>query len=54
MDTIQDLRIATVQNLRKLVKYLDQPESELVDRFAHLLQRLSALLLAPLAALLPT
>jgi transposase len=52
--TIQDLLIATVQNLRKLVKYLDQPEPELVDRFAHLLQRLSALLLAPLATLLPT
>jgi len=44
---IQDLLIATVQNLRKLLRHLSQTEPELVYQLIQLLQRLSALLQAP-------
>jgi transposase len=50
---IQDLLIATVQNLRKLVSCLCQTNPELTDRCAELLRRLSRFLLNPLSALLP-
>ena len=42
---IQDLLIATVQNLRKLVRYLCQTNPQLAYRCAELLRRLSRLLL---------
>jgi IS5 family transposase len=52
--SIQDLLIATVQNLRKLVNYLGQTNPQLACRCASLLRGLSRLLLnflsAPLAA----
>jgi hypothetical protein len=43
---IQDLLIATVQNLRKLLKHLSPIEPELAYRIAQLLDRLSALILS--------
>jgi hypothetical protein len=45
---IQDLLIATVQNLRKLLRDLSQTEPELAYHLIELLQRLSTLLQAPL------
>jgi len=50
---IQDLLIATVQNLRKLVSFLCQINPELAHRCAELLRRLRRLFLDPLSALLP-
>jgi transposase len=50
---IQDLLIATVQNLRKLVRHLCQTNPELAYRCVELLRRLSRLLLDRLPALLP-
>jgi Transposase DDE domain len=44
---IQDLLIATVQNLRKLLRHLSQTEPELAFHLTQLLQRLSTLLQAP-------
>jgi len=50
---IQDLLIATVQNLRKLVGCLCQTNPELTDRCAELLRRLSSHFLSPLPDLRP-
>ena len=50
---IQDLLIATVQNLRRLVSCLCQTNPELIDRCAEVLRWLSRFLLKPLSALLP-
>jgi Transposase DDE domain len=44
---IQDLLIATVQNLRKLLRYLSQTEPELAYRLTQLLERLSRLIPSP-------
>ena len=44
---IQDLLIATVQNLRKLLRHLSQTEPELAYRLTQLLDRLSSLLPSP-------
>ena len=49
---IQDLLIATVQNLRKLIRYLSQTEPQLAYHFIHLFQRLSMLFQAPSTSLL--
>jgi hypothetical protein len=43
---IQDLLIATVQNLRKLVRHLSQTHPELVGSLHRLLRRLSLLLMS--------
>ncbi len=51
--SIQDLLIATIQNLRKLVRYLCQTKPQLAYRCAERLRRLSRLLLNRLPALLP-
>jgi hypothetical protein len=51
--TIQDLLIATVQNLRKLVRHLCQTNPQLAYRCVELLRPLSRLLLDRLPALLP-
>ena len=45
---IQDLLIATVQNLRKLLRHLSQTEPELADSLNQLFQRLYLLLRASL------
>src|SRR5258708_34818537 len=45
---IQDLLIATVQNLRKLLRHLSQTDLELAYPLIQLLQRLFTLLPAPL------
>jgi hypothetical protein len=50
---IQDLLIATVQNLRKLMKYHCQNNPELTHLCAELLRALSRLILEPLPAFLP-
>jgi transposase len=44
---IQDLLIATVQNLRKLLRHLSQTEPELAYRLTQLLDRLSRLIPSP-------
>jgi transposase len=41
---IQDLLIATVQNLRKLVRFLSQTQPKLANRLVQLLQQLQSLL----------
>jgi hypothetical protein len=41
---IQDLLIGTVQNLRKLVRFLSQTQSKLANRLVQLLSQLSRLL----------
>jgi transposase len=51
--TIQDLLIATVQNLRKLVKYHCQTHPELTHLFAELFRQLSRLMLEFLLVLSP-
>ena len=45
---IQDLLIATVQNLRKLLRHLSQIEPELAHELKQLLQRLHTVLQASL------
>lgn len=50
---IQDLLIATVQNLRKLISCLYQTNPELTEHCAQLLRWLSRLLSKSLSALLP-
>jgi transposase len=50
---IQDLLIATAQNLRKLIGCLHQTNPELTDRCAELLRWLSPLVLNPMSVLLP-
>jgi hypothetical protein len=50
---IQDLLIATVQNLRKLVKYQCQTDSELPYLCAESLRQLSRLILEHLSVLSP-
>jgi hypothetical protein len=49
---IQDLLIATVQNLRKLIRHLSQTEPELAYHLIELLHRLSTLIQATSTALL--
>jgi transposase len=51
---IQDLLIATVQNLRKLLRHLSQTEPELVYRLTQLLHRLSDLIQTTPSLLLPS
>ena len=51
--SIQDLLIATVQNLRKLVSSLCQTDPQLAHRYAQLLRPLSRLLLHSLSPPLP-
>jgi transposase len=51
--TIQDLLIATVQNLRKLLNYLGKTDPELTQCCAKLLQKLSRLLLESFSVLSP-
>ena len=51
---IQDLLIATVQNLRKLIRYLSKNQPELARELTELLHRLSWLFLGRSVALLPT
>lgn len=51
--TIQDLLIATVQNLRKLVKYHCQTHPKLTHLFAELFRQLSRLMLEFLLVLSP-
>jgi transposase len=51
--TIQDLLIATVQNLRKLVRYFCQTGPELAHHCTKLLQQLNRLFPESLSALLP-
>jgi hypothetical protein len=49
---IQDLLIATVQNLRKLLRHLSQTEPELASYLLQLLYRLATLLRGSSSALL--
>jgi transposase len=51
---IQDLLIATVQNLRKLLRHLCQTEPELAYRLTQLLHRLSSLIQTTPSLLLPS
>jgi hypothetical protein len=51
---IQDLLIATVQNLRKLIRHLARNHPELARKLTELLHRPSWLFLARPVALLPT
>jgi transposase len=51
---IQDLLIATVQNLRKLLRHLSQTEPELAYRLTQLLHRLSGLIQTTPSLLLPS
>jgi hypothetical protein len=48
---IQDLLIATVQNLRKLIRYLSQSHPELAPHLSGLLSRLVGLFLNRLSLL---
>jgi transposase len=50
---IQDLLIATVQNLRKLLRHLSQSEPDLACRLTQLLHRLSCLIQPTPSLLLP-
>lgn len=51
---IQDLLIATVQNLRKLIRHLTQTNPDLAYRLWRLIQELTALLTSRARAFAPS